>query len=364
MAGSTGSAGRSVMDGSVGADSSSGKDSAVVTLPPTTCQHLAGVNVWEKITPPNLTGNGVLTVTVDPRDHTTVYTTLDKKGLFKSSDCGASWTKVDTGRNADVIDSGSEWVFVVDPIDGSVMYTSPLYGSDLRLFKSINAGVDWDPVFAKGGNVEQAVEYIFTEIFSIDTADHQHLVVNFHVNCKAPYSKLCLAESYDAGATWSVINGPASLGGWVEDAGPVAVNGGIYLGVPFDGLFYSGDHGANWAKVAPGGYFEMYHSTNGYYYMGAAQQTVQRSLDLKTWKALPNTPTTVSNAIVGDGHRIFSAARAFEMYTATPEADGATWSTIPAPNGAGGAKMFAYDPVNHLLYSSNQANGLFRMVTY
>ena len=63
----------------------------------------------------------------------------------------------------------------------------------------------------------------------------------------------------------------------------------------------------------------MYHSTNGYYYMGAAQQTVQRSLNLKTWKALPNTPTTVSNAIIGDGHRIFAAARAFEMYTASPE---------------------------------------------
>ena len=102
------------------------------------------------------------------------------------------------------------------------MYTSPLYGSDLRLFKSVNAGVDWDPAFAKGGNVEQAMEYIFTR-FALDTADHEHIVANFHVDCKAPYTKMCLAESYDAGATWKVLNGPPSLGGWVEDAGPVVV---------------------------------------------------------------------------------------------------------------------------------------------
>jgi hypothetical protein len=160
------------------------------------------------------------------------------------------------------------------------------------------------------------------------------------------------------------MNGPPSLGGWVEDAGPVVVNGGIYLGVPFDGLFYSGDHGAHWDKLTSGGYFEMYHSTNGYYYMGAAQVSLQRSNDLKTWKALANTPTTVSNAVIGDGHRIFAAARAYEMYTASPETDGATFAKIAAPSGAGGAKMFAYDRVNHLLYSANEKNGLFRMVTY
>jgi hypothetical protein len=357
--GSTGTGG-----GMVRMDAGAGNDGAVVTLPPPApCGKLAAVNVWETITPPGTTGNGVLTVVIDPRDHATVYTTLAKAGLYKSIDCGATWKKVNTGRNASVIDSGWQYVFVIDQVDGSVMYTSPLYGSDLRLFKSTNAGVDWDPIFAKGGNVEQAVD-IFTEIFSIDTADHMHVVTNFHNNCKAPWSAMCLAETYDGGATWTIMNGPPSLGGWVEDAGPVVINGGIYLGVPFDGLFYSGDHGAHWDKLAPGGYFEIYHSTNDSYYMGAAQQTLQRSNDLKTWKALANTPTTVSNAVIGDGHRIFAAARAFEMYTASPESDGATFAKIAAPPGAGGAKMFAYDRINHLLYSANEKNGLFRMVTY
>jgi hypothetical protein len=152
--------------------------------------------------------------------------------------------------------------------------------------------------------------------------------------------------------------------GWLEDSGPVVIDDAIYLGVPFNGLFYTADHGATWTKLSHEGYFDIYKATNDYYYMGGAQTKLQRSKDLKTWTELANTPWTISNAIVGDGRRLFTAGRAFVEYATSPESDGATWTKMTGPSTTEGAKMFAYDSVNHVLYSANQGSGLFRMVTY
>jgi hypothetical protein len=356
--GATGSTSTSTV-GSGGAASSTGTGGAVV--PPAPCANLAEIGTWELVSP--VAGATVLTIVVDPLDHTTAYSTVDKDGLYRSSDCGHSWTKVSTGRNSDVLASGSQWVLRIDPKDSQVMYTSPLYGSQVRLYKSTNGGVDWDSLFAQGGAIDQAIDTApFVEEMNIDTADDHHLVVSFHENCLPPHNPVCFVESTNAGLDWTFFDGPTSLTSWVEDSGPAVIDGKIFFGSPFDGLFYR-DGTPEWMKVAPGGYFAIYEA-NGWYYMGSAQQPLQRSQDLMTWVPLAKTPSTVSEGIVSDGQRIFAGARAYVQFMASDVKDGQTWAMVPPPPVKDGVKAMAYDAVNHLLYSVNLASGLWRMVTH
>jgi hypothetical protein len=213
--------------------------------------------------------------------------------------------------------------------------------------------------------VYQALDYMSFQEVALDPTDHQHLVVTFHVNCKAPYLPLCMGESKDGGATWRVFNGPAAITGWGEDAGPIAVNATtMFYAAPFDGLFYTADSGGTWQKVAPQGYQHIYHSGTGWSYTGSAQIGIQRSQNLTTWTTIPGSLTTVSRALLGDGQRLFASARSYVEYQTSPESDGLTWKKITAPPVSDGAKTFGYDSAHHILYSANMASGLWRMVTY
>jgi hypothetical protein len=329
------------------------------------------VGVWEDVTPPALDLGtdaglvGALAVAVDPLNPATVYTTGDHQGLFRSEDCGATWKKINTGNNASTLDSGSMWVLRIDPVDPMVMYTTPLFGSDQSLFKSTNGGVDWDSITPPGGVVAQALAWMQVQDLAFDPTDHLHIVTTFHVDCVAPHRKVCLGDSKDGGETWTILEGPPQKDGWVEDAGPVVTGAGtVFFGAPFDGLFRTDDGGGSWTQVAPQGYSRFYSSPTGWSYMGSAQNGIYRSRDLTTWTLVPNTITTVGGALIGDGERIFAAARAYVNDQVTSESDGTTWGAFQPPPPTTGATWFEYDSVHHILYSANTNGGLWRLVTH
>ena len=77
---------------------SSGPDGGIAHTV-STCDGLHGIGQWENITPPSvtLTQNGVLHVVQDPTHVGTLYLGIDLNGIWRSDDCGGSWTKVSTG---------------------------------------------------------------------------------------------------------------------------------------------------------------------------------------------------------------------------------------------------------------------------
>src|SRR5262249_45291887 len=102
------------------------------------CKHLAAVDRWEDVTPTGVDLNpdksmGALTVSADPNNPGTLYLGTDKQGLWKSTTCGAHWTKINTGKTGQVLDSGSLWTAVVDPQAPTALYGAALYGSDPSL---------------------------------------------------------------------------------------------------------------------------------------------------------------------------------------------------------------------------------------
>jgi hypothetical protein len=291
-----------------------------------------------------------------------IYAGTSQKGIHKSSDCGATWTKVNTGRNGAALDSGTPWLFLIDPITADVLYADAFGGSNNNLFKSTNGGVDWDPLWAPDGVVAKAAGY--PELLGIDPQNHLHLVANFHQNCNAPYTPVCFGESTDGGATWRIVNGPSELGGWAEDAAPIVVDATTFLlGSGWSPLYLTKDAGATWTKVAGSGGLRMVHE-NGWYYVGAAF-SVQRSRDLIAWTEPPNTPGLVGFGLVSDGATLFASSRYGINYEQAPVSDGATWSKLAAPTGLAGSDgsySLAIDKSHRILYSANQGSGLYRML--
>ena len=328
-----------------------------------TCDKLGAVNQFENITPAGV--SAALRVVVDPVHSGTVFVGTDKTGIYKSTDCGAEWTKVNTGANAAVIDSGQQWSMEIDPAFPDVLYAGSLYGSDVSLFKSTNGGQDWTSLFPAGGNVATAVQYSFLQEVSIDPdkARHQHLVVSFHADCMGDFGKMCLGESTDGGQTWRLFKGPTAA--WVENARPIVLGEKSFLYVTVeDGVFYTGDSGATWENVASGGNHQVYVTSDGTHYLGSVYGMFQ-SPDGHTWTKLDASPD--GDGMSGDGQRVFTGLRDSgadqQPYFTTPEQGGGTWTKFASPPMANGPVTLRYDSDHHLLYSANTTSGLWRVVT-
>jgi len=87
---------------------------------------------WLNISPPGSnyasTYSGINAVAVRPDNPAIIYTGADSNGMFRSTDCGATWARVNTGQNATALSSGRPWSLVIDPITPDVMYTVQGYG--------------------------------------------------------------------------------------------------------------------------------------------------------------------------------------------------------------------------------------------
>ena len=120
----------------------------------------------------------MISVIVRPDNPAIVYAGADSNGIFKSTDCGATWALVNTGTNAAAMSSGRPWSLVIDPVVPDLMYAVEGYGAS-GLWKSTNAGVDWVQIltsnitgaFYSGGQITG---------ISLDPTDHTHIVLESH----------------------------------------------------------------------------------------------------------------------------------------------------------------------------------------
>jgi photosystem II stability/assembly factor-like uncharacterized protein len=354
----------------VATGSGSGTSTSSSTKPPAhvvgNCSGLAAVDKFENITPPNidLSGSGITNMLVDPVRTGTIFAGTDHQGLFKSTDCGSTWTKINTGQNGAVLDSGLLWSMDIDPVNPDTLYAGSLYGTDPSLLKSTNGGVDWASVMPPGSPVAQTVQYNFFQDLSLDPTNPQHIVVTFHAPCMGQYAPSCMAQTMDGGNTWQLFLSATSM--WEEGAGPLVLGPTTWLlGTTVDGVFYTSDSGGHWEKVAPFANRQMYRTQDqSAYYLGGPEG-LYTSPDAHVWTAIANSPAGFG--IIGDGKRLFTSLRTAgtnqQPYFTSAESDGMTWVPYTSPNMAAGAVYLRYDADHHLLYSANTSSGLWRVVT-
>jgi hypothetical protein len=339
------------------------------------CDTLGPVGEWKQITPAGVdltcTGaacqnTGTMKFVLDPQNAGTIYLGTDHMGIWKSTDCGTTWLSVNTGTNGLTLGAGRQENLVIDPVDTKVLYARAGSGDE---FKSTNGGVDWAKIWPADDPMLNGITD-FIEQLDIEPDDHQHLLLSFHTACKGAWAPSCLAESRDAGATWTMMKGPGpgtTFGAaWFIDS-----NRWLFGGA---GLWRSPDHGATWQQLADQSildvYGRMYRAKNGTRFLGATWGVLM-SADGDSWSQIPNSGESMHAGITGDGTTLFRSNKGacFDvdtnaMYYGTAlESNPRQWMPMPSPGMSQGGYDLGYDVDHHILYSSNCRLGFWRVVT-
>jgi hypothetical protein len=368
--------------GKVGAGGAGGSGGSAMQPPAGKCDKLGAVGKWEDITPPVTVlplaapcpygGHFV----VNPQDPTMLYRGSCNQGIWKTTDCGASWVHINTGKNGDVLDSGRQWTFAIDPMDPQILYTNSGYGAKSNgAYKSTNGGVDFEQLWPPADPAQaKIVDYNFVGGIAMDPSDRTHLLITFHAKCASPHTEACFGESKDSGATWRMVDGQA---GWVGGEGQAVYflnDSKTWLwGSQSNGLWRTSDAGATWQavtdKMAQGhGAGQMYHSKAGVFYLPVLNG-VLRSTDGVEWNIVPNSGNVMAG-LVGNGTTMY-ASRGFPWdpstnlylpFWSSPESDGQHWTQMDSPKLSNGGEL-QYDSAHHILYSADGGAGFWRVVT-
>jgi hypothetical protein len=347
------------------------------------CDKLPAPGTWEDVTPPGTStkpaDNGTVgaAIIVDPFDPRTVWlgTGGENDEIWRSDECGANWTRVNTGpggvgdgKTFGGVGDGAQWSMQADPVAAGVLYAVSGYGAQ-SLWKTTDGGTSWTDVLA-GTEYAAHADYRFVNNVSLDPTDHLHVVVSTHGGCSAPYAPSCIAETKDGGKSWRVVTAPE---GWVEGGGLILVKGGLWIWCGST-LMVTTDAGASWSKdaLAGGGSCEAEYTirsftpaANGKYYLGS-RGGVLRSADGAKWEHVAGTSGTMVMIAQGS-QQVFAANQWQPSIRSARLDDDQTWSDLPTPpqiskGSDGGIPFLAYDDAHHILYASMFSGGVARMV--
>jgi photosystem II stability/assembly factor-like uncharacterized protein len=350
---------------------------------PGTCNELGRTGEFQEITPPPVKagfgqpsvkdGGGTFALAADPVNHGTLYLGTLWQGLWKTTDCGATWKKI-SGRNSAEINSGMNWTLTVDPQNPLIVYTNSGYGTN-SLYRSNNGGKDWDVIWPPAkGKLASAFTYNFANVVALDPENSAHVLLTFHESCLAPHPNTCIAETFDRGATWKLIDGRPE---WVGNEGQVIFflnDSKTWLwGSSSNGFWRTQDSGGSWQAI-PGMTTshlqgsQVARAANGAFYVNGADG-IWSSPDgtAPSWKAVPNTGP-ISGGLVANGTALYastcysgnSCKPSDVRFLSSPESDGRNWSRMDNPPMNQGGTM-AYDPGYNLLYASGLQAGLWRV---
>lgn len=160
-------------------------------------------------------------VVADPQ-HAGVIYAVTAAGLFKSTDGGAAWQRIDQGSPLQ-----PAWDLAIDPRDSDILYAVAGQGiATATTAKSTDGGQTWSPLDGPIGTF-QVVE----------------------VDPWTPSTVYIAGETFwrseDEGASWTEV--PRAPSGWTRlVAGPAP---GLLYGLSFASLFGSGDRGDTWIPV-------------------------------------------------------------------------------------------------------------------
>lgn len=337
------------------------------------CGELPPAGTFEELQPPGVTDN--FAFAVDPINAGVVYVGTAQQGIWKTTDCGSTWVHINTGRNGAVLDSGMNWTFVIDPYDSEVLYTNAGYGQTNNAYKSTNGGVDWDVVWPPpDGTFADVVEYNFTNVFAMDPLDPGHLLLTFHATCKAPYAESCIAETFDGGATWDVIDGDAEMVGTEGQVIYFLDDEQTWLWASqSSGFWRTADGGASWTKISPqlneahpqGS--QIYRAGDGTFYV-ATSDGLARSADGASWSLIPGT-NPLAGGIVGDGTTMYLSNSFYwdwgtnlHPFFSAPESSGEPWAELPGSPGMTSGGSLGLDYSHRILYASTLSSGFWRIM--
>jgi hypothetical protein len=358
------------------------------------CPHASATGNWESITPqtvsldpgfPTPAGQnfGAHAFVIDPDDPATIYLGTSAQGIYKSTDCGANWTHINTGANGALLDQGRNWTMAIDPVDSQTIYSNAGYDPVQMggAWKSTNGGVDWQQIFTPSvidvfG--ENGINGGFVHVLTIDPIVSGHLIVTPHFSCQGAHSASCILATSDGAATWTVLeDAPVCRDGGtgcLEGSAQAMIDSDTWLWAGWGGVWRTADAGASWTQVfdnngglASPDYVHVDDGTaSGVYYIPDQTFGILKSPDKGvTWTPIAGSPHA---AHIAASETTLFADAGQDDYSSAPLADLSRWTALPSLPAAAATVMnaqagkLAYDRSHHILYSLNLTGGFWRLV--
>ena len=319
-----------------------------------------------------------IAVAVNPKDQSVFAAASNKTnggngstGIYKSTDCGSTWTLWNTGQGKEALATGQLWALLLDPSAPANMYVANGYGNNLALFKSIDGGVNWSPL-----KTDPAGQVGFVQAVALEPGNPRHVAVTYHENCKTPFTSNCLSQSTDGGTTWALFNGPSSVNGWQEGSslsilGPTSYLYACNAGASSRAMEVAAGTGSSTREssvVMPEA--PTSHPTARCTLACPIQACISAALTWppilpvplgKSWSLIPGSPQSTN--IIDDGINLIAAEMNGPPFFSAKVSAPKTWTHMASPGVASGSNEMAYDAAHHIVYSANFQNGLLRLVT-
>jgi photosystem II stability/assembly factor-like uncharacterized protein len=357
-----------------------GRDSArdaprdTAPLPPDPCV-AAGtcpLGVWTNVTPPSMpaadlrpTQNafGPGSIVGDPARPSDLYVGGSKSGLWKSTDYGNSWTRINT-QIPDVPRG------VVIAVAGTTPATVWAAGYN-TIYKSVDGGLTF----------KQTALTVSLYSLKVDPYDGTHLISGLH-------EADGIVESIDGGATWRTIGGAGFPSGGVSwypffiDTTAAATTRKTWLAIAQNGAsaVMTSDGGATWTIPAgvrglqhPHGNSQMFQSGSTLFLAGTGGpgQGVYRSTDLGATWARVDSGQSPQAVVWGTPKNVYamyawacSNCNLGTQFESAPQ-PGTTWAkaTVPAALVIGpNSLVVTSDGTHHIFVGLMWDQGLWRYV--
>jgi photosystem II stability/assembly factor-like uncharacterized protein len=311
-------------------------------------------------------------IAIDPRDANRVFAAVNghpyganaERGVYRSTDGGATWTKV-LGKNDGKTGAAS---VVIDPNHPNVVYAN-LWASrnppwrlrdilqiwqDGGLYKSTDGGTTWTQL--KNG-LPNGVGRIGLDVARSDS-NRVYAWVNFADGCG-------IYRTSDAGASWTKVNSEERICGRGDDFSGIAVDptDANVVYVTNTTTYRSTDGGKTWTgiKGAPGG--DDYHAVwvdpanRNIIFLGADQGATISVNYGRTWSSWYNQPTAQFYHVITDDrfpYYVFGGQQeSGSAEVASRSDDGSIWSRYWHPVGAEEYAYIAPDPLHpHIIYGA------------
>jgi hypothetical protein len=342
------------------------------------------VDRWADVTPAGISltqtdfnrdNYGAQDVLVDPARPADLYAFICHQGVWKSTDYGQRWTRVNLGPGGAMIDSGKPWGEGIDsnrcrdPGTPPTLYSA---GSQGGFWRSTDGGVSWTRfALPEDGKLRPQDGYDV----DVDPYDGKHLLLGFH-------EQSGLAESADGGQTWRSVTLPAGMNAgasWYPffiDTGDPATTRRTWLMISqmtsgAVGTWRSVDGGAAWKKVEsnehPHGGSQIFQH-QGVVYMAGVYGTQGWGVYRSTDQGASWTHVGISGSqatVYGTPRNVYVQPAPFGNQASAARAPQPGTSWTPWPLGmSDGPKRVAvtHDGAHYILVGGNWLAGFWRYV--